>query len=91
MCLFEKPPEAEEEVCVVFLEERAPSPPRFSGGVDYDMLRWFGTWSNRLFLAFCVLSCLKDLGAVNINRNDGYQECFVLLLLFVYILLFSIM
>ena len=73
MCPFKKPPETEEEVCVAFLGERAPRPSRFSGGVDYDMLRWFGTWSNRRFLAFCVLRCLKDLGAVNKSRNDGYQ------------------
>ena len=84
MCLFKKPPEAEEEVCVAFLGEHAPRLPRFSGGVDYDMLRWFGAWPDRLFLAFCVLSCLKDLEAVNKSSNDGYQECFALLLLFSY-------
>ena len=28
MCSFERPPEAEEEVCVAFLGERAPRPSR---------------------------------------------------------------
>ena len=36
------------------------------------------TLPDRLFLAFCVLRHLKDLGAVNKSRNDGYQNVFVL-------------
>ena len=54
-------------VCVVFLGEHALRSPRFSRGVDHDMLRRFGTLPDRRFL------CVEMLGAVNKSRNDGYQ------------------